>query len=104
MYTVGRLSRAEHLPALAPGSSEDLGVDVHETDRGGQVTYHGPGQLVAYGVLDLREWGGPLKYVRSLERIGIETLADFDIDAGVVERGHRGLGRGGQDCRHRAEN
>jgi len=58
---------------------------VIETDRGGQVTYHGPGQLVAYPVVDLRRWGGPLKYVRTLERVIIDTLADFHLEAGVLE-------------------
>ena len=59
-----------------------LGVEVHHTDRGGEVTYHGPGQLVGYPIVDLRRWGGgPLKFVRSLERVLIETLAEFGIAA-----------------------
>ena len=61
---------------------ERLGVEVHHTDRGGEVTYHGPGQLVGYPIVDLRRWGGgPLKFVRSLERVLIETLAEFGIAA-----------------------
>ena len=59
-----------------------LGVEVHHTDRGGEVTYHGPGQLVGYPILNLRRWGGgPLKYVRALERTLIETLAEFGVSA-----------------------
>ena len=54
-----------------------------ETDRGGQITFHGPGQLVAYPVVDLRGWGGPLKYVRTLEQVIIEALSDFGIPAGL---------------------
>ena len=50
-----------------------------ETDRGGQVTYHGPGQLVAYPVVNLKGWGGPLRYVRTLEQVIVKTLADFGI-------------------------
>ena len=50
------------------------------TDRGGEVTYHGPGQLVGYPIIDLRRWGGgALKYVRALEQVIAETLAEFGI-------------------------
>ena len=83
-YTMGRLSRSSHL-LLNPQQLQDRGIGVYETDRGGQVTYHGPGQIVGYPVLDLRKWGGPLKYVRSLERVNMETLADFQIEGGLVE-------------------
>ncbi|MDE2844064.1 MAG: lipoyl(octanoyl) transferase LipB [Chloroflexota bacterium] len=82
VVTRGRLSRPEHIPA----SRYELaceGVSVVETDRGGQVTYHGPGQLVAYPIVNLRDWGGPLKYVRTLEQVVIAALADLGIQAGV---------------------
>ena len=82
VYTRGRLSRPEHMP-LTPEQLREQGIDVVETDRGGQVTYHGPGQLVAYPIVNLREWGGPLKYVRTLEQVIINSLADFGIAAGV---------------------
>ena len=81
VYTRGRLSRPGHI-SLTPDQLEAKGISVYDTDRGGQVTYHGPGQLVGYPVVDLREWGGPVKYVRTLERIIIDTLADFDIQGG----------------------
>ncbi len=55
-----------------------------DTDRGGQITYHGPGQLVGYPIIDLRNWGGPLKYVRTLEQVIILTLADLGVEAGLV--------------------
>ena len=84
VYTKGRLGRLDHL-LLSPKELEDKGISVYETDRGGQVTYHGPGQLVAYPVVDLRQWGGPLKYVRTLERVIVDTLGDFQIQAGVLE-------------------
>ena len=81
VYTCGRLSRDEHL--LTPNEElASLGVPVHETDRGGQITYHGPGQLVGYPIINLRQLGiGPLQYVRTLEQTIIDTLADFNIPA-----------------------
>jgi lipoyl(octanoyl) transferase len=84
VYTRGRLSHLEHI-LLTPAELAERGIDVVETDRGGQITYHGPGQLVGYPVVNLREWGGPLKYVRTLEQIIITSLADFRIEAGLVE-------------------
>ena len=89
VYTRGRLSRPEHIPLTAQ-QLRGQGIDVVETDRGGQVTYHGPGQLVAYPIVNLREWGGPLKYVRTLEQVIVYTLADFGIEAGV-EPGRTGV-------------
>ncbi len=80
VYTLGRLSKPEHLLAT-PEELAAAGADVVETDRGGQITFHGPGQLVAYPVVDLRGWGGPLKYVRTLEQVIINVLADFGIPA-----------------------
>ena len=59
-----------------------MGIPVHETDRGGQITYHGTGQLVGYPIINLRQLGvGPLQYVRTLEQVIIDTLADFNIPA-----------------------
>jgi lipoyl(octanoyl) transferase len=58
------------------------GAEVVETDRGGDVTFHGPGQVVAYPILDLRARGlGPASYVRMLEGCLITTLARFDLRA-----------------------
>ena len=84
MYTKGRLGRPDHL-LLSPAELANKGICLYDTDRGGQITYHGPGQLVAYPVVDLRQWGGPLKYVRTLEQAVIATLRDFQINAGVVD-------------------
>jgi len=84
VYTKGRLSQPHHL-FLSTQELQQKGIPVYDTDRGGQVTYHGPGQLVGYPVLHLREWGGPVKYVRTLERVLVDTLADFQIEAGMVE-------------------
>lgn len=90
VFTRGRLGRDEHL--LTPDAElAAKGVTVHETDRGGQITYHGPGQLVAYPIINLRQWsGGPLEYVRTLERVIVETVSDFGIDA-HTEQGLTGV-------------
>ena len=93
VYTHGRLSKPCHF-LLDPENLAALGVGVYETDRGGLVTYHGPGQLVAYPILRLREWGGPVKYVRTLERAIIDTLADFGITGNTID-GVTGVWAGG---------
>ena len=60
---------------------------MHHIDRGGEVTYHGPGQLVGYPIINLRRWnGGALKYVRTLERVLIDTLSEFGIHAESEDR------------------
>ena len=65
----------------------ELGVEVYHTDRGGEATYHGPGQLVGYPILDLRAAGlGPLAYVRALERVIVSTLAELGIHATSEDR------------------
>ena len=89
VYTLGRRGRRSDI-FLNDGELTRLGVEVHQVDRGGEVTYHGPGQLVAYPILKLRGWGGPVKYVRSLEETLIRTLADFGISGHTVE-GRPGL-------------
>ena len=78
-YTFGARGRQEHL-LLGDDALAGLGAAVHRTDRGGDVTFHGPGQLVGYPILDLRRWGqGPSWYVRSLEAVLIEALSAFGI-------------------------
>ena len=81
VYTLGR--RGQERDILVDSAElVRLGVEVHHTDRGGEVTYHGPGQLIGYPILNLHRWGsGPLKYVRALERTLIETLAEFGVSA-----------------------
>jgi len=61
------------------------GIEFHPTDRGGDVTYHGPGQVVGYPILDLREWKRDVgAYVRAVEEVIIRALGDHGIDAGRV--------------------
>ncbi len=102
-----RLLLLEHPPTYTLGARGDtgnlladearlqqIGAAVRRTDRGGDVTYHGPGQLVGYPILDLHQWHeGPRWYVRSLEQMLIETLAEFGI-AGRREQGRPGVWAG----------
>ena len=84
VYTMGRRGTRDQI-LLDDAALSNLGIALHDVDRGGQVTYHGPGQLVAYPVVDLRDWGGPLKFVRTLEPAIIGTLRDFGIEAELIE-------------------
>jgi lipoyl(octanoyl) transferase len=77
VVTLGRRTESEtelHIP-------ENAAVEVFETDRGGKSTFHGPGQLVCYPILDLANHGKDVKrYVRDLEEALIRTLAAFDLE------------------------
>jgi lipoyl(octanoyl) transferase len=86
VITLGRNGRAENLLASGEILSR-AGISFYPTDRGGDVTYHGPGQLVGYPILDLREWKRDVgAYVRAVEQVLIDTLADFGISAGRIPR------------------
>ena len=75
-YTVGVAGRREHLPR------ESSSIPVIQVDRGGQITYHGPGQIVLYVLLDLRRRGLTIRpLVRILERAAIDLLAGYGITA-----------------------
>ena len=86
VYTLGK--RGDSSDVLAdPEKLKELGVEIHRIDRGGEVTYHGPGQLVGYPIVNLRKWGGgPLKYVQTLEAVIIATLAEFGVRAESEDR------------------
>jgi lipoyl(octanoyl) transferase len=76
IYTYGVAGRAEHLPRI------DFGIPVLKVDRGGQITYHGPGQVVVYVLLDLRRYGFAVRgLVRVLEQAVIDLMWDFGISA-----------------------
>ena len=80
VYTTGVAAKPEHLPRI------DNGIPVIKTDRGGQITYHGPGQIVIYTLLDLRRRNlGVRALVRRLEQAVIELLEGYRIDAKARE-------------------
>jgi lipoyl(octanoyl) transferase len=92
VITLGRNSRRENV-LVTDAWLAARGVEVHEVNRGGDVTYHGPGQLVGYPIVDLRgEWPGkrgpflgPVDFVRMLEEVLIRTCAEFGVMARRVK-------------------
>ena len=89
VITLGRNAKAKNILA-SPELLAQRGVEVFECDRGGDVTFHGPGQIVGYPIFDLREMPssegkrktlGAIEYVRRLEEVLIRTCADFGIPA-----------------------
>jgi lipoyl(octanoyl) transferase len=86
VITLGRNGHLENLLA-----SEEIlsraGISFYPSDRGGDVTYHGPGQLVGYPILDLKDWKRDVgAYVRGIEQTIIDTLAEFGIVAGRIPK------------------
>ena len=78
--TLGRNARASHILA-SPTVLERAGIAVAESNRGGDVTYHGPGQLVGYPILDLNQWRRDVHaYVRAIEETVIRTLAYWKVN------------------------
>jgi lipoyl(octanoyl) transferase len=81
VITLGRGTRRSSLP-IPPAELERRGVEVFEVERGGDVTFHGPGQLVGYPILDLREHRQDLHwYLRGLEDVLIQALGRLGIEA-----------------------
>jgi len=99
VYTKGRRSTADELP-MGEDWYRRQGIDVVETDRGGRVTYHGPGQLVGYPIVSLRPFRDDVhEYIRRMERVIIEALGAWGVEAEVVDgmtgvwtRGRRKVG------------
>ncbi len=84
-FTTGRRSAPSELP-LGRDFYEDHGIEIYETDRGGRVTYHGPGQLVGYPIVSLKPFGDDVhRYIRLLEKTVISLLCKFDIEARTRE-------------------
>jgi len=85
VVTLGRGTKDSSLP-LAPDTLRQRGVEVFEVERGGDVTFHGPGQLVGYPILDLTHHRQDLHwYLRAVEQALIEALASLDIEGGRRE-------------------
>ena len=89
VITFGRSARAENAPP--DDVLREVGYEVFRVNRGGDVTYHGPGQLVGYPILDLEPRGADVHvYLRALEGVLIETLSDFGI-ASRRRQGYTGV-------------
>lgn len=89
VLTLGRHARDEHVLAT-PAELEARGIEVVRVERGGEVTYHGPGQLVAYPIVALADRGLLVRpFVRALEQAMIDTCTSYGIDAGRRD-GHPG--------------
>jgi len=81
VYTLGKNADVNHLL-----QSRDRSIDVFNIERGGDITFHGPGQLVGYPILDLANYNKSVSwYMRSLEQLTIEVLKEFGILANRVE-------------------
>jgi lipoyl(octanoyl) transferase len=81
VFTAGRRTDPAHL-LLARNDIERLGAEVHEVDRGGSVTFHGPGQLVGYPIFDLGPAPDVVRYLRDVEEAVIRAAADLDVTLG----------------------
>lgn len=84
VYTLGRRAEAGNV-LMAPSDRAAAGIDVVEVDRGGDVTYHGPGQLVAYPVIRLAGSRDVVDYVRTLEAAAIRAVAALGVTSGRRE-------------------
>lgn len=96
VYTLGKSGEAEHL-LLSEDALRQRGASFHRIDRGGDITYHGPGQLVGYPILDLDRFFTDLgRYLRALEETVIRTCGDYDVNGRRVE-GRTGVWIGPDD-------
>lgn len=79
VVTIGRNGQEGNVLA-PPALLREKGIELFESDRGGDVTYHGPGQIVAYPIMDLKEWKRDVgAFVRTVEQTLIDTLEEFGI-------------------------
>lgn len=82
VYTLGKSGHIENL-LVNDNRLQELGATFFKTNRGGDITYHGPGQIVGYPILDLEQFFTDLgRYMRSLEEVIIKTIARYGIEAG----------------------
>lgn len=84
VYTIGRRGSIDHLTA-SPGELRDAGASAYRVDRGGDITYHGPGQLVGYPLVSLGEHPDVVGYVRAIETALIAVLGDHGLAGRTVE-------------------
>ena len=95
VYTLGKTGSRDHI-LINNEEMKRLGVTYYEIDRGGDITYHGPGQLVVYPVFDLNNhYKDTHRFLRDLEETVILTLKDYGIEAGRIEE-YTGVWTGGE--------
>ena len=93
VFTLGRLATEENI-LLSKDAIEKKGIRILRIDRGGEVTFHGPGQIVAYPIFQLNHFGKDLRlYMAKLEQVTIDLLQHFGIVANRIE-GQRGIWAG----------
>ncbi len=81
VFTIGRSGSRANI-RVSDSERERAGIPVYEIERGGDITYHGPGQLVCYPIIDLRDYGRDIKrYISSLEAAMIDLCGDYGVDA-----------------------
>jgi lipoyl(octanoyl) transferase len=81
-YTLGKVAKREHL-LFSEDELQQKNISTFEIDRGGDITYHGPGQVVGYPIINLKNWyADSHKYLRTLEEVIIKVLEEFGIEAG----------------------
>ncbi len=81
VFTVGRSGKKDNILASA-GQLNSRGIDIVNTDRGGDITFHGPGQVIAYPILDLSKRCKDMhKFLRDLEKVVILTLSDYSVNS-----------------------
>lgn len=104
VYTLGKSGKEDHL-LLDVAARANRSVDYYRINRGGDITYHGPGQLVGYPILDLDHFFTDIhRYIRTLEEAVIRTLADYGLQAGRIDGltgvwlGHDGAGSPRKIC------
>lgn len=85
-YTLGKVADRKNL--ISPENVlKEKGISVYDIDRGGDITYHGPGQIVGYPILDLAQWKQDTHlYLRSIEEVIILTCRDYGLEAGRIEK------------------
>jgi lipoyl(octanoyl) transferase len=81
VYTAGRRSKPDHV-LWTKAAIESAGAELHDVDRGGSVTFHGPGQLVGYPIIDLGTRPDVIAYLRQIEEVVIRACADVGVTTG----------------------
>jgi len=81
-YTLGKVAHIENL-LMNDSQLKELGISVYEIDRGGDITYHGPGQIVGYPIINLKNWKeDTYEYLRSLEQVIINVCKEYGLETG----------------------